>query len=229
MNPTYSGVHVTMDTNDLSIRLGFAPDWVKIKSVATGVGLFWHRAMGNDAGWDRVAAGDVTVNTDKGVKLVQFDDGSGLPSAQTGDPTVISTDEWYKADGIVITSDATFLADDTVVHVEAGMDDKFFCKGVHDGTTSSNTYFEDSSIDFTLAGVSGGGKCIVYNQTNGNYAYIGEITRPQGKTKDCRVYTYTDAACTSATTAADFDTSDVCYIFRVDEMGYPLSDVGLMT
>lgn len=229
MKDRYSGIHVTMDTNDLSIRLGFAPDWVKIKSNAAGVGLYWHRSMGNDAGWDRVAAGDVTVNTDKGVKLVQFDDGSGLPSAQTGDPTVISTDEWYKADGIVITSDAAFLADDTVIHVEAGVDDKFFCKLVHDAGDAVHTYAQDSSIDFVAAGVSGGGKCILYNQTNGDYAYIGEVLKPQGKTKYCRLTTYTDAACTSATTAADFDDDDVLYVFRADEMGYPLSDIGLMT
>ena len=102
-------------------------------------------------------------------------------------------------------------------------------RAVHDGTTSSNTYFEDSSIDFFEAGISGNGKFIIINETNDNYAYVGSITKPAGKTKYCRIYTYEDEDLTTATAAADFDTSDLCYIIPRSAVQYPLSGIGLMT
>jgi hypothetical protein len=181
--------------------------------------------QGNDASFERVVAGDITVNTDKGIKLVQFTD---TPLNTSSDPSAIDPAEYYKANGIQITSDVAFLADNNIVFVEAWKMQNTFLKCTHDGTTSSNTYFEDASFDFLECGVSGNGQWLIYNLTNGNYAYIKEVRKPADSNKHCRLYTATDAAGT-ATTAADFDTNDVCYVFPVSCAWYPLSDIGLMT
>ena len=100
-------------------------------------------------------------------------------------------------------------------------------KGVHDGATNSNTYFQDNSVDFKDNGVCGGQQWLIYNRTNTNYAYVGEVQKPAGKSKYCRL-TLTDAA-GNATTAADIDTSDVVIVMPKQYAQYPMSDYGLMT
>src|SRR3990172_4991249 len=204
MEQYFNTLVVTKDTNDLFIRIGWCPEKVKLTNITEGKAVEWTRIMGNDASLERVAAGDITANTDKGIKLVEFTD---LPKNLTADPSAIDPAEWYKANGIQITADVAFLADDVIVLVEAWRSTgPRVVKGVHDGTTSSNTYFEDASYDFKEAGFKVGD--IVYNQTNANYGFVKEITKPLGKTKYCRIYTSTDRAGLNATAAADFDTSD---------------------
>lgn len=216
---------ITMDTNDSFIYIGWAPEVVRIMNLTDGQDNYWCRMLSNDGSISRVAAGDRTVNTGAGVKLVQFD--YNEPLLQTSDPTVIAEDEWYKANGIQLTSDIAFLGDDDVIMVEAWRPSgRRVIRAVHDGTTSSNTYMEDRSIDFLKSGVQAGD--VVYNQTNGDYAYVGEVQRPSGQKKYCRLTLVTSQG-GNATTAADIDTSDVLYVYPPQRFPYPVGDIGLMT
>ena len=97
----------------------------------------------------------------------------------------------------------------------------------YDAGDTVNTYWQDSSLDFRDMGVSGEEKFILYNQTNGNYCFIGEVQKPSGQSKFCRV-TLVDSN-GDALTAADIDDDDVGVILKYDECGYPLSDIGAMT
>jgi len=220
-----NGYLVVMDTNDSFVRTGFCPEKVRITYLADGQDNLWVRMLGNDASLSRVAAGDRTANTDKGIKLVQFTD---EPLNISADPSAVDPGEFYKANGFQITSDVAFLADDTIIFWEAwGMDD-VWVKCTHDDTTSSNTFAGDASYCFKEIGVTPG-NWIVYNQTNGNYAYVKSIAKKTANaTKYSRIYTATDREGT-ATTAADFDTSDVFFVFPVSSAWWPLSDIGLMT
>lgn len=225
----FSQYAVCMDAADLFVRIGWCPDKVKVTIVDTGAGVTWFRPMGNDSGLDRVAAGDLTGNTDKGIKLCKFDYGTPKDqNAAATDPSEVQPEKWYEADGVIVTSDATFLADDKVVLVEAWRTNHgHVIKAIADGGSNSNTYFEDGSIDFLAAGVKQGD--IVYNQSNGNYCYVKSIIKPVGEKNFCRIYTSTDQAGENATAAADFDDNDVIFIFPAESMWYPLSDVGAMT
>lgn len=214
----------TMDANDLFVKIGFCPEVVKITKLSDGQDNVWCRLMGNDASLARVAAGDRTAVTDKGIKLVEFTDD---PINLSSDPSAVDPTEFYKANGIQITADVAFLADDNIVLVEAWRMQKIFLKAVHDGGDNKNTYFQDASFDFKDAGVSGGQSWLIYNLSNGNYAYVGEVLKPEGQSKYCRLTT-TDAS-GNATTAADFDDNDICYVFPVGAAWYPMSDIGLMT
>ncbi len=225
MKDYYSTIVATMDTNDLFIFLGFCPDVVKLTKLSDGQDNYWYRIAGNDSSISRVAAGDRTVNTDKGIKLVKFEVNSVFD--QTSDPTVVTPNEYVDANGIQLTSDIAFLADDNLVFVEAWRMNHVFLKATHDGGDAVHTYMQDSSEDFKKAGVSGNQTWLIYNQTNGDYAYVGEVLKPSGQTKFCRL-TVTDAD-GNALAAADFDDDDVCYVFPKAAAWYPLSDITIMT
>jgi len=224
MKDYYSNYVFTMDTNDVFVHLGFCPEKVKITKLSDGQDNLWCRLMGNDASLSRVAAGDRTANTDKGIKLVQFPDG---PLAITADPSAVDPAEFYKANGIQITADVGFLADDNVVLVEAWRIQTPILKITHDGGDNCNAYCQDASFDFLECGVSGNQAFIAYNLTNGNYAYVGEVQKPSGQGKHCRL-TLTDAA-GNAMASADVDDNDVLYIVPVGAVQYPLSDLGIMS
>ena len=215
---------IAQGTNDIFLRIGFCPDVVKFTEWATGLGFIWFRAQGNDTGITRVAAGDRTVQTAQGVKLVYFDD---IPHKLSSDPTVVEAGDWVHANGIQFTSDLTGLTDHAVLMVEAWRMDTPFVRAVHDGGDNKNTYFQDSSIDFQENGVVGGQKWILYNLSNNNYAHIGAVQKPSGQTKYCRV-TLVDSGGT-ALTAADIDDDDVAILLPKDLAQYPLSDYGHMT
>jgi len=100
-------------------------------------------------------------------------------------------------------------------------------RGVHDGTTSSNTYFEDTGVDFRELGVSGGQNWVIFNTTNNNYAYVKSLQK-SSTGRYGRLNTSKDLLGT-ATSAADFDTGDVCLVMNKKYIQYPLSDYGLMT
>lgn len=214
-----------MDANDLFVKLGFCPLFVRVTNLADGTEEFWSMTMGNDAGISRVAAGDRTANTDKGIKLVKFEEARAID--EDSDPTAVEPGNWYEADGIQITSDAVLLGDDNLLLIEAKRMDlhSLIVRAVHDGGDATNTYIQDGSVDFREAGVSSG--WIVYNQTNGNYAYVGAVQRPSGNNKYCRC-TLVDSN-GDALTAADIDDDDVLFLFSKDNAGYPLSDIGAMT
>ena len=99
---------------------------------------------------------------------------------------------------------------------------------VHDGTTDSDTYWEDSSIDFEKAGVSGGQKWILFNLENKNYAYVKEVQKPSGKTKKCKLTLAIDSSGTAAT-AANSDTADVGILMLATNVQYPMVNMGVMT
>lgn len=223
MGKHYSRIVPLMDTVDFYVKLGFCPDIVKITDLYAGLDMIWARSMPADYSISRVAAGDRTLNTGSGIKLVKFSemDSNDITAA----PTVVESGQWNDADGIMITADAVPLADDVMFLIEAWTLDVPIVRAVHDGTTSSNTYLEDASVDFRDAGVSTG--WVIYNQTNGNYCFVGEVQRPAGKTKFCRATSV--LANGSPTTAADFDTSDVCFLMPKSAMAYPLSAIGAMT
>lgn len=223
MGKHYSAVFPLMDTVDFYVKLGFCADVVRLTDLGSGLDSIWSRSMANDASISRVAAGDRTVNTDKGFKLVKFPVGVGADATAT--PTVVEAGQWNDADGIMITADCVPLADNVMFLLEAWTLDVPLVRAVHDGTTSSNTYLQDASMDFRDAGVSTG--WIIYNQTNGDYCYVGEVQKPLGQAKYCRVTSvFADG---SPTTAADFDTSDVCFLMPKSAFPYPLSAIGLMT
>ena len=123
-----------------------------------------------------------------------------------------------------------FFTDEEIVMVEAWRMNHPWIRCVHDGAANSHTYFEDASFDFLKLGVSSNGQWFIFNASNGNYAYIKSVVKPMGKSKYCRLYTATSAGIDAdATTAADFTTADVCYVFSSAGAQYPMSDLTIMT
>lgn len=213
-----------MDTNDCFIKIGWCPEVVRITKLSDGQDNLWTRLMGNDASLSRVAAGDRTANTDKGIKLVLFTDD---PLDASEDPSAVDPSEWWKANGIQITSDVAFLADDNIVLVEAWRMQSTWMKITHDGGDNCNTYCQDGSFDFRDAGVNPGD--IVYNLTNGNYAFVKSLVKPSGLSKYCRIMLAEDVRGETATASADVDDADVLYVIPRSRAWYPMSDIGLMT
>uniref|UniRef100_A0A6M3ID61 Uncharacterized protein n=1 Tax=viral metagenome TaxID=1070528 RepID=A0A6M3ID61_9ZZZZ len=227
-----------MDTaaTDVYVRIGFTPDVVRLTNLYNGISMIWNRAVhGHYQG--ATASGGLAITATGGIALGAATAGLCLckfiePATDLTHggavPATVDGTNWIDANGIKIAWVNTVLTDDTMLMVEAWRMNYILLKAYHDGTTNSNTYFEDSSYDFRELGVCGNGKWLIYNQTNTDYAYIKSVNKPAGKTKWCRLYTATDAAGT-ATTAADFDTSDVCYIFPIDAAPYPMTMIGITT
>lgn len=224
MGKHYARMIPLMDTTDFYVKLGFCPDIVKLTSTYSGIDMFWARCMGNDTSISRVAAGDRTLDTSYGITLVKFPVGDS--NDLTATPTSVEAGQWNDADGILISSDSVPLADDVMFLLEAFTLDVPVVNAVHDGGNNCNTYLQDASVDFRDAGVSPG--WIIYNKSNGNYAYVGEVQKPAGQAKYCRVTSLLSPG-GSATTAADFDNSDVIFLMPKSAMAYPLSAIGLMT
>ena len=225
MDNYFSTYAVTTNSADLFINIGWCPDKVVITDTHDGEGFEWFRLQRNAYGLTRATTGDKALVTSAGISLVKFTD---TAIATSSDPSTVDASNYINANGIKLDYALSLLTNDTIVLVEAYRMNAPWIMCIHDGTTNSHTYFEDASFDFFELGVSGNGQWLIYNQTNGNYAYIKSVTKPMGKSKNCRIYTATDAAGT-ATSAADFVTSDVCFVFPVSAAQYPMSDIGLMT
>lgn len=228
MRDYFSTMIIGQGSNDLFVRIGWCPDIVKFTEWETGLEFMWYRLQGKDTGISIVAAGDKTVETAKGIYLVNFTED---PMDMSADLTAFTDVNWNEngkdANGIKFASDVVGLTDHGLLHMEAWRMQVPIIRAVHDGTTSANTYFQDSSIDFKKLGVSGGQLWLLYNFTNQNYAYIGEIQKPSGQSKFCRVTLVTAAGIAMA--AADSDTSDVAYLLPKKNAQYPLSDYGIMS
>jgi|GEM_PF-1688726 len=212
-------------------RFGFCPFKVKITAQSEEDVAIWMLPMAAAASIDTVDSTGVRVLGAAGVRLCKFSDptGGGLPGSG-GTPTIVEQGKWYDGvDGIEINASQVAIADGVPYIVEAwGLDEPLLIRAVHDGTTSSNTYFEDSSIDFRKAGVSDAQMWVVINITNDNWCYIKNITKPSGKANWCRCYTALDDSGTP-TAAADFDTADVLILMPRAFMQFPQTGLGLMT
>ena len=215
---------IAQGAHAIYIKTGFCPDVVKITEWATGLGVEWFRGQGNDTSITRVAAGDRTVQTAQGVKLVKID---GHMSDLTAAPTVVEAGDWANANGFMFTSDLTGLTNHALLMVEAYSLDTNFIRSIHDGGDAVHTYWEDSSLDFRENGISGGQNFILFNLTNANYCHIGEVQKPFGENKACRL-TLVDSG-GQALTASDIDDDDICIILQKNKAQYPLSDYGHMT
>jgi len=203
-------------------RLGWCPSRVDIQGSAEEDSVVWTIDLAAGYGVESVDTDttNAALTAATGITLVHFDDASDtLPTAA---PTSVEPGRWWEVNGIGIGASAAANADGNPFTVHAFRMHVPIIRAVHDGTTSSNTYFEDSSIDFLEAGVSPNGKFIILNESNDNMGYVGTITKPAGKTRYCRIYTYEDENLSVATAAAAFDTADVCYIIPRQYVQYPL-------
>lgn len=206
---------------DMYLRLGWCPSKVVIQGSADGAenASIWTLDLAAGYGLQQdIADGIIDLEAAHGITLVKFTDAADvLPTAA---PDTVEPGRWWEANGIKIPAASTTNAKLATVHCFRLTVP--FVRAVHDGTTASGTYFEDSSIDFLEAGVSGNGMFILISENNDNMAYVGEITKPSGKDKHCRIYTYEDEDLKVATAAAAFDTDDVVFIIPRQSVQYPL-------
>ena len=224
---------VAQGSNDIFIKLGFCPDIVRITEWATGLEMLWYRLQGPDTSITRVAAGDRTVQTAQGLYLGHIAEESYDVDADA-DFVAFSDVNWVEGDktanAIKLTSDLTGLTDHALCMLEAYEMDVPVIRSIHDGGDTKHTYWQDASIDFEKLGVITSPTkptWVLYNTTNNNYAYIGEVRSVSGKANKCRL-TLVNAAGT-AMAAADIDDDDVALILPRGEVQYPLSDYGLMS
>lgn len=203
------------------LRTGWCPSKVIIQGSVEEDSEVWTIDLAAGYGLESIDSSGITALTAAtGITLVKFDDASDV--LPTSAPSSVEPGRWWEANGISIGASAAANVDGNPFTVHAFRMNVPIIRAVHDGTDSSNTYFEDSSIDFFEAGVSGNGKFILINENNDNMAYVGKITKPAGKDNYCRIYTYEDEDMAVATAAADFDTGDVIYIIPRQYVQYPL-------
>lgn len=235
----YSNLAPMTDGADLFIRVGFAPDVVKLTNLYNGTQLRWSRAEhGHYAG--AAASGGLMVSTGGtmllgpytgGIALCEFTGGhAGVTWGQIdypGDPPIVDGSNWIDANGIKVTASCPVLETDQLLQIEAWRMNHLYIKAYHEGG-ASHTTFRDDSFDFKELGVSGNGNWILYNQTNGNYAYVKQVRKGNGKSKWSLIDTATDADGT-ATTAATFANNNVIFLFPVNAAPFPMGDIGAMT
>ena len=210
---------------------GFCPALVEVRSMTTEEDVtFWTPMILEESGIE-INADDGAYNLGtNGIRLVKFDDEPGTVPGSGGTPTNLENGEWYKANGIKIHASCPAIVNAYPYCVIVHRMTVPIVRAVHDGGDAVHTYFEDSSMDFKEAGISSNGRFILINVTvNDDYAYVGKITKPAGKSKYCRIYTYEDEGLATATAAADFDDDDIVYIIPRRFVQHPLSGIGLMT
>jgi len=210
-------------------NLGWCPAKVLIQGSVEEDAVVWTIDLAAGYGIEYVDTNgtNAALTTATGITLVKFTNASN--AFPTAAPSSVEPGRWWEANGIGIGASAAANVDGNPFTVQAFRMNVPIVRAVHDGTTSSNTYFEDSSIDFLSAGVSDNGQFILINESNDDYAFVGAITKPAGKDRYCRIYTYLNADLSTATSGADFDISDVCYIIPMQYVQYPLSGIGLTT
>jgi len=230
MEPTVA-VRIGQGTgSDTYFRLGFCPAYVKVMGAVEEDITEWCLGLmpGNDSIETIDSTGVRTLDASDGIDLVAFDDGLGAIPGAGGAPSAVGQDEFYKANGICIGDACAPIADGNPYMVLAVRAEFPIIRAVHDGGDNKNTYFQDSSIDFKDAGVSGGQTFIIINESNDNYGYVKAVQKPSGQSKYCRL-TVAENAAGDAAAAADFDDDDVCYIIPAQFAQYPLSGIGALT
>lgn len=226
MQNYFSRMLIGTGSNAMFVRIGWCPDKILITEWETGITMEWYRLQGADIGITTQAAGDKTLQTDQGVKLVNFTEHPEDMSADLSPFTDVNFNEDGKdANGVMLTSDITGMTDHGLLHFEAWRSDVHVIRSIHDGGDAVHTYWQDSSIDFKELGVSGGGLYFLYNFNNQNYAYIGEVQKPAGQSKFCRCTIVTKAGVALA--ASDNDDDDVGYILPTSQAQYPITDYGI--
>ena len=211
---------------------GFAPGFVEVRAMGDGTEdiAYWSPMMPAENSIEIEADDGIhTFDASDGIRLVKFDDSPGSLPGSGGTPSDVENGRFFEANGIEITAGSLGIVDGVPFIVIVHRMTVPIIRAVHDGTAESGTYFEDSSLDFFEAGISDNGKFILISETNDNYAFVGSITKPSGKNKYCRIYTYEDEALSTPTATAAFGTDDVIYIIPRQFAQYPLSDIGLMT
>lgn len=210
---------------------GFAPGYVRVIGMAEEDVNEWCPLLPSEDSIETIdSTGIRTLDASDGIRLIKFTaDEPGAVPGSGGTPSDVENGRFWEANGIEITASCEAIQDGSPYCVIVHRMSVPIIRAVHDGTTNSHTYFEDSSIDFYEAGVSDNGKFIIINESNDNYAYVGTITKPSGKSNHCRIYTFENETLATATAAADFVTADVCYILPRQFAQSPLSGIGLMT
>ena len=190
--------------------------------------ITWYRLQNNLAGITSDASATTgaehSLASSDGISLCIFSDDV---ENTTADPTVNSAQEVFKANGIRISNWNLLDSNNTPYALEAWPMQSPCIHIVHDGTTSSDTYAEDSEFDLKDLGVGTG--WVAYNFDNDNYAFVKSVEYVADNGNYSRIYLATDKAGNNATTAADIDTDDDLYLFPYSAAQYPLSDIGLMT
>lgn len=230
----YSNIAPMTDGADLFVRIGFCPDVVKLTNLYDGQQFLWNRA--EHAHYQGAAASGginftvggtrALVASTGGIALCDFTGGIATIDYPS-DPAVVNGTNWINANGIKITSTVALLATDQLLLVEAWRMNHLFLKAYHEGGASHVT-FRDDTFDFKDLGVSGNGNWILYNQSNGNYAYVKQVRKQNGKSTWSLIDTAIDSDGT-ATSAATFANNDVIYLFPVNAAPFPMGDVGMMT
>lgn len=231
----FSNIVPMTNTADLFVRTGFAPDVVRLTNLYDGKKFLWNRCehghyqgAAASGGLATVVTGGVALTTTAaGIALCKFTENADDLTHDGSDPATVDGTNFTDGNGIKCCQTMDLLADDQLLLVEAWRMNFIWLKLYHDGGTTQ-LFAQDSSYDFRELGVSGNGRWLLYNQSNGNYAYVKKITQPAGKTRHCRLTLAlnTDG---DATTAAAMADNDVCYVFPIDAAPYPMSDVGKMT
>ena len=239
MQDYYSNIVPMTDGADLFIRIGFCPDVVKLLNLYDGQQVFWNRcehghyqgAAASGGIWVTVGGTRALVAATGNIALCEFTGGQAdvawgqidYPS----DPAVIDGTNWIDANGIKITKQTILLASDQLLQIEAWRMNHIWLKLYHEGGASQVTA-RDDSYDFKELGVSGNGRWLLYNQSNGDYAYVKQVRKGNGKSKWSLIDLATDAEGTP-TSAAALATNDVCYVFPINAAPYPMSDIVKMT
>jgi hypothetical protein len=206
--------------------LGFCPVKVRLTGTAAGNRTEWWITVPPNDGLETTdSTGARVLDASDGLALVKFSDPNDPENATI---TTLENAQWYEANGILIDDGVLTNTDAVPFILEAWGVDIPIIRAVHDGGDNANTYFQDSSVDFEKAGVSGGQSWIIINVTNDNYAYVKAVQKPAGQTKYCRLTTAEDSSGT-ATAAADFDDDDVCIVIPRQYAQRPLSGLGAMT
>jgi hypothetical protein len=227
------GFFIAQGSNDVFLRIGFCPDFIKIVEHATGLEILWFRLKGNDQSVTCVAAGDRTVSASTGITIGHM---AKIPYDMTADTdfTAFTDANWLEdgkeANAVKISSDTTGLTDHAVMFYEAHRMGFPAIRAVHDGGDNKNTYFQDASIDFEKLGVVSSPTdptWLLYNVSNNNYAHIGAVQKVTDKANKCRLTLVTAAG--AAVAAADIDDGDIALILPIWAAQYPLGDYGHMT